>query len=77
MKGYKFNTEEAVKTAQSQCDVYYDIPNGQPDEVTKHWVGYQLAEMNEPQFYYIIWNDTLNAVLGDPEEFEVIFPPRP
>ena len=77
MKGYKFNTEQEAKDACHQCDIYYGIPNGQSDEVTQKWVDYQFAQLNTPQFYYIVWNDTLNVVLGEPTEFEVIQPDLP
>lgn len=74
MIGYKYNTEQEVKDAAHQCDIYYGIPTGQGGEVTNKWVDYRFAELNEPQFYYIIWNDTLNVVLGEPTEFEVTYP---
>ena len=77
MIGYKYTTEQEVKDAAHQCDTYYGIPTGQSDEVTQKWVDYRFAELNTPQFYYIVWNDTLNVVLGEPIEFEVIYPNEP
>ena len=77
MIGYKYDTEQEVKDACKQCDIYYGIPTGQSGEVTQKWVDYRFAELNTPQFYYIVWNDTLNVVLGEPTEFEVIFPDEP
>lgn len=75
--GYKFETEEQALTACNLCSEYYNIPNGNPDEITDKWVNYQSAEMDDPKFYYIIWNDTLTEVLGNPIEFEVTFPANP
>jgi len=77
MIGYKYNTEQEAKDACKQCDIHYGIPNGQSNEVTQKWVDYRFAELNTPQFYYIVWNDTLNVVLGEPTEFEVIQPDLP
>ena len=73
MQGYIFTTETEATAAQSACDTYYGIPV-HPDDVTQHWCGYNLAELNDPQFWYIIYHESLLPVLGDPTEFEVIYP---
>jgi hypothetical protein len=76
IKGYKYQTETEAIEARQQCDAYYGIP-ASPDDVTQHWVDYNFAELNEPQFWYIIYDESLLPVLGQPTEFEVIYPPFP
>jgi hypothetical protein len=70
MIGYKYNTKNEAIAAQKACDNYYGIPV-HADDVTQHWCGYSLAELNEPQFYYITYHMSLVPVLGEPIEFEV------
>jgi hypothetical protein len=71
--GYKFTTEQAAINARESVDTYYGIPVS-PDDVTQNWVTYQLAGLNTPQFWYITYDDSLEEVLGEPTEFEVIQP---
>jgi len=73
MQGYIFTTEPEAIAAQKACDSYYGIPV-HPDDVTQHWCGYNFAELNDPQFWYIIYHESLLPVLGEPSEFEVIYP---
>ena len=73
MKGYQYQTEQEAQTAQSACNAYYGIPVS-PDDVTQNWVGYSFAELNTPTFWYIIYDESLLPVLGEPTEFEVIYP---
>jgi len=70
-KGYKYTTEQAAIDAREECDTYYGIPVS-PDDVTQNWVEYQYAELNTPKFWYIVYDDSLLPVLGEPIEFEVI-----
>jgi hypothetical protein len=76
MLGYKYTTEIEAIAARQQCDAYYGIPKS-PDDVTQHWVDYNFAEFNDPQFWYIIYDVSLLPILGEPTEFEVIYPPDP
>lgn len=71
IKGYKFTTEEEAINAREACDEYYGIPIA-ADDVTQNWVEYQFANLNIPQFWYIVYDDTLLPVLNQPTEFEVI-----
>ena len=71
IKGYKFDTESEAIDGQNQCNVYYGIPAG-PDDETTNWVGYYLAEFNDPQFYYIIYDESLDPVLGNFQEIELV-----
>jgi hypothetical protein len=72
--GYKYTNEEDAINAREQVDAYYGIPVS-PDDVTQNWVDYQTAEYDTPIFWYIIYDDSLKFILGDPETFEVTTPP--
>jgi hypothetical protein len=76
MKGYIFQTETEAIAAQKACDAYYGIP-AHPGDVTQHWCGYNFAELNEPQFWYIIHHESLVPILDEPVEFELIYPTQP
>jgi len=76
MIGYQYNTEQDAINAREACDAYYGIPKS-PDDVTQNWVDYQFAKLNEPQFYYITFDESLLIILGEPSEFEVIQPILP
>jgi hypothetical protein len=76
INGYKYDIEQEAIDAREACDAYYGIPVS-PDDVTQNWVDYQFAQYNEPQFWYIIYDDTLLPILGEPIEFEVILPSFP
>ena len=76
IKGYIFQTETEAITAQNQCDTFYGIPKT-PTDVTQNWVDYQFAELNTPQFWYIVFDASLLPILGTPTEFEVVTPPFP
>ena len=76
INGYQYQTETEVIAAQKACDTYYGI-HVHPDDVTQHWCGYNFAELNEPQFWYIIYDVSLLPILGEPIEFDVLTPPFP
>jgi hypothetical protein len=76
INGYQYTTEQDAINARELCDTYYGIPVS-PDDVTQNWVDYQFAELNTPQFWYIIYDDSLLPVLGQPTEFEVVTAPFP
>lgn len=76
IKGYQYITEQEAINARELCDAYYGIPVT-PDDVTQNWVDYQFAELNTPQFWYIVFDESLTPVLGTPTEFEVVTPPFP
>ena len=76
INGYQYNTEQEAINARELCDTYYGIPVA-PDDVTQNWVDYNFAELNDPQFYYIVFDDSLLPVLGQPTTFEVVTPPFP
>ena len=37
----------------------------------------EKAELNTPQFWYIVFDESLTPILGTPTEFEVVTPPFP
>jgi hypothetical protein len=74
--GYKYTNEQDAINAREQVDAYYGIPVS-PDDVTQNWVDYQTAEYDTPIFWYIIFDDSLKVVLGEPETFEVTTPFSP
>jgi hypothetical protein len=76
MLGYKYYTEPQAISAQKQCDTFYGIPKT-PEDITQHWIGYNFAELNTPQFYYITFDESLLPILGEPIEFEVTQPTLP
>ena len=73
MQGYIFTTETEAIAAQKACDLYYGIPV-HPYDITQHWCGYNFAEYNDPQFWYITYDISLVPILGEPIEFQVNFP---
>ena len=74
INGYQYITEQEALNAQALCNSYYGIP-ASPDDVTQNLVDYQFADLNDPEFYYIVFDDSLLPVLGQPTEFEVVYPP--
>jgi hypothetical protein len=76
VNGYKYTTEQEAIDAREACDTYYGIPVS-PDDVTQNWVEYQTADLDNPIFYYITFDESLKVVLGNPTDFEVTTPPFP
>ena len=68
--GYKYTTEQDAINAREACDTYYGIPIA-PDDITQNWVEYQAANLNNPIFYYITFDESLKVVLGNPIDFDV------
>jgi hypothetical protein len=72
IKGYKYDTEQLAEEAVNLCNTYYGIPQS-PDDITRTWCDYQYAELNNPIFWYIIYDESLEIVLGEPTIFDVIY----
>lgn len=70
MEGYKFTTEQDAQNAVAQCDTQYGYPK--QDCITQHWCSYEFSELDN--FYYIAYDETIEAILGTPEEFTVTLP---
>ena len=70
MLGYTYTTEQEAITARQQAADYkgYPVPGGE----TLYWVDYNFSQLDN--FYYITYVDELDAVLGQPIEFEVTQP---
>lgn len=71
ISGYKYETESDAIQARKDCADYYGLPKS-PDDVTKYWVDYSFAELNDPHFWYIVYDESILIILGEPIEFEVI-----
>ena len=69
--GYKYETELDAQIARKACADYYGLPKS-PNDVTQYWVDYLFAEYNDPQFWYIIYNETILDILGTPIDFDII-----
>jgi hypothetical protein len=66
IKGYKYQTEQEAQTARKQCADYYGLPKS-PEDITQYWVDYQVAD----DFFYIIFDESIRDILGEPIEFEI------
>lgn len=71
--GYKYTTEAEAQAAVQSCNTFYGIPKS-PDDVTQKWCDYNTADLDSPVFYYITFDSSLTAVLGEPTEFDVTIP---
>lgn len=70
INGYKYTTEQEAIDARKQCADYYGLPVA-PDDITKYWVDYNTAELDNPVFWYIVFDPSIEMILGQPIEFEV------
>ena len=66
--GYKFMTEQDAKNAVALAQEAKNLPN----DAVEYWVNYQYSELDD--FYFIIYDDGIQNVLGEPVQFEVNFP---
>jgi hypothetical protein len=73
INGYKYTTEQEAINARKLVDAYYGIPVS-PEDVTQNWVDYNTATLDNPIFYYIIFDESLQVVLGEPITFNVTTP---
>jgi hypothetical protein len=71
IEGYKYNTELEAQIARKQCADYYGLPKS-PEDTTIYWVDYNEASLNDPIFWYIVYDESILDILGQPTEFEVI-----
>ena len=68
--GYKYTNEQDAIDARKQCADYYGLPVN-PDDVTQYWVDCEAAEFDNPIFWYIIFDESIRVILGEPTEIEV------
>ena len=73
INGYKYTNEQDAIDARKQCADYYGLPVN-PDDVTQYWVDYETAELDTPIFWYIVFDESIRVILGEPTEFEVTVP---
>jgi hypothetical protein len=73
MLGYQYFTEQEAIDARKQCADYYGLPKA-PEDETIYWVDYQTASLNTPIFWYIQFDSSIEMILGEPTEFEIITP---
>ena len=71
--GYKYLTEADAQKARKDCSDYYGIPVS-PEDTTQYWVDYQCAILDEPTFWYIVYDETILNILGQPIEFNLVEP---
>lgn len=70
INGYKYTNEQEAIDARKQCADYYGLPVA-PEDVTQYWVDYETAELDNPIFSYIVFDESIRVILGEPTEFEV------
>lgn len=66
-KGYTYTDENDAVNAVEMVNAYYNIP-ANPGDVTQTWVAYNYDPKN---FYYILFDESLVPILGEPIEFEI------
>jgi hypothetical protein len=68
--GYKFTEEQQAIDARKACADFYGLPKN-PEDVTQYWVDYNQAGLDTPVFWYIIFDESISEILGEPSTFEV------
>ena len=68
--GYKYTVEQDAIDARKLCADYYGLPV-HPDDVTQYWVNYEKAYNDVPVFWYIIFDKSIEELLGIPSVFEI------
>jgi hypothetical protein len=68
--GYKYTNEAEAIKARKECADFYGLPKTPTDE-TIFWVDYIEATENNPVFWYIIFDESVRSILGNPIKFEV------
>jgi hypothetical protein len=68
--GYKYTNEQDAINARKACADYYGLPVS-PEDVTQYWVDYEIAELDNPIFWYIVFDESIRVILGEPTQFEV------
>lgn len=68
--GYKYTNEQNAIDARKACADYYGLPKA-PDDITQYWVDYETAELDTPIFWYIVFDNSIEMILGQPTTFEI------
>ena len=67
MQGYKYLTETESQTARAAAAAYKGLPK--EGGTTLYWVDYNYSDLDG--FYYITYDEGLEAVLGTPEDLTI------
>lgn len=76
INGYKYTIEQEAIDARKACADYYGLPKT-PEDETLYWVDYNEAELDTPIFWYIVFDDSIEVILGTPTTFNVTFTEEP
>jgi hypothetical protein len=68
--GYKYLTEQDAINARKQCADFYGLPIN-PNDITQYWVDYETAYLDTPMFWYIIFDESIREILGEPVKINV------
>ena len=68
--GYKYTNEADAIQARQDCADFYGLPKS-PEDETIYWVDYIKASEDSPVFWYIIFDESVRSILGEPTTFEV------
>ena len=69
--GYKYTNEADAIQARQDCADFYGLPKS-PEDETIYWVDYFEANLNTPVFWYIVFDESIEQILGAPTTFDVI-----
>lgn len=67
MKGYQYQTEQEAQEARAAAATYKGLPI--EGGTTLYWVDYNYSDLDG--FYYITYDEGLEAVLGTPEDLTI------
>ncbi len=70
INGYKYIVEQDAIDARKACADYYGLPTA-PENTTKYWVNYETSYHDVPVFWYIIFDKSIEEILGTPSVFEI------
>lgn len=74
--GYKYTNEADAIQARKDCADFYGLPKS-PEDETIYWVDYNEATEDSPVFWYIVFDESIRSILGEPITFEVTNQPIP
>lgn len=69
MIGYKFLIEQDAINAVNECNLAYGYPK---QDTTTNWIDYQFSDLDG--FYFIIYDESVLNILGQPIEFDITMP---
>jgi len=69
MIGYKYTNKQEAISAVTLCNSAYGYPK---QSTTTNWIDYQFSEIDG--FYFIIFDESVRSILGQPIEFEITLP---